>query len=102
MKDTYPQAVFFLRNDRDAIDRLILPLFGARGRHPRMAGARGSRPVIPYFAPQQVPAGYRASVKKRGTTVVLQIGAAAAQHTPTQPPVPGWVVVISNRCVSSS
>ena len=69
---------FFLRNDRDAIDRLILLMFGARGRHPRMAGARGSRPVIPYFALQQVPAGYRASVKKRGTTVVVQIGAAAA------------------------
>ena len=81
MNDTYPQAVFFLRNDRDAIDRLILLMFGARGRHPRMAGARGSRPVIPYFALQQAPAGFRASVKKRGNTVVVQIGAAAAQHT---------------------
>ena len=84
MNDTYPQAVCFLRNDRDAIDRLILLMFGARGRHPRMAGARGSRPVIPYFAPQQVPAGYRASMKKRGTTVVVQIGAAAAQHATTR------------------
>ena len=59
MNDTYPQAVFFLRNDRDAIDRLILLMFGARGRHHEWLarGAAGrSSPTLRYNKRRQVSA----------------------------------------------